>query len=200
MQRSIASVAAFAVLTATARASAAAAELPRPALPPCSAVTATLDTAIDSAKANVGDVFTFSLAGTPSSGGAAAVATGAKGYGVVSYAKHADRAPGGALALEARYFRNPDGSKVAATIIASYALDRGSNRDLPFVFALTGLFHSAITSALSAAGGLYGFAHRGSEASLQAGTPLRVVIGDGLTERTCSATLLLQGPLNYRAP
>ena len=191
----VALVSAFLTATVT---TAGAAENAQPSLPPCPAATATLDGAIDSAKANVGDVFRFTTAGAI--GSAVPGATGARGFGVVSFVEHASRARGGELLLEARYIVNADGSKTPATVIASNSLYRGSDRDLPFVFALTGLFHSAITSAISAAAGLYGFAHRGSEASLPAGSTFKVVLGDGLIEGSCSPAALVDGPRNYRAP
>jgi hypothetical protein len=168
----------------------------RQMLPPCASVTATVDSEVDSAKANVGDVFTFTTS-APADAGSTTLPAGLEGYGVVSYVKHAGRARGGELALEARYVVAKDGTKTPATIVASNALARGGNRDLPFVFGATGLFHSAITSAISGVAGFYGLVHRGAEASVGAGSPLKLVLGDGLTERTCSASLV-DGPANYR--
>jgi len=171
---------------------------PPAALPPCPIVRAALTAPLDSATANVGDRITFTTIG--SNDGAGALPPGLTGYGIVDYARHARRALGGELSIEARYVVRADGTKVPVTSVSAYAVTKGSNRDVPGVAGVIGAFKGTAPEVISGALGAYGFLHYGAEAVIPAAAHIELVVGDGIDEGTCSIDSLLGDKPNFRRP
>jgi hypothetical protein len=155
-----------------------------------------LSTTLDSATANVGDRITFTT--IASTDGAGALPPGLTGYGIVDYVQHARRALGGELSIEARYVVRADGSKVPVTSVSAYAVTKGSNRDIPGVAGVIGVFKGTGPEVVSGALGAYGFIHYGAEAVIPAAAQIELVVGDGIADGTCSIDSLLGAQPNYR--
>jgi hypothetical protein len=182
------------VLASTWRSAAIAADEAAP-LPPCPIVSATLNDGIDSATANVGDVIKFTTTAS-SDGTAEALPPGLTGFGIVSYSRHARRGQGGELGLEPRFVTNTDGTKVPVSGISANAVVKGSNRGAPAFFGLVGAFKGTTVSIISGVLAFYGIVHYGGEAKVGPAAPIRLVVGDGIYEGTCSGAMLLRHP-NY---
>jgi hypothetical protein len=180
------------ILTAPAHAQAS----PPASLPPCPIVRAALTAPLDSATANVGDRITFTT--IASTDGAGALPPGLTGYGIVDYVQHARRALGGELSIEARYVVRADGTKVPVTSVSAYAVTKGSNRDIPGVAGVIGVFKGTAPEVASGILGAYGFVHYGAEAVIPAAAHIELVVGDGIDEGTCSIDRLIGGKPNYR--
>ncbi len=160
---------------------AAPAAVPVPQLTRCIEATARLDVPLNSAVVSAGDAFGFTLlTATPASDGLPAVPKGARGYGVVAYVRHAGSGGlGGLIVLEPRFVVVAGDKRVPVMGDPSNPdrLKRGSTRDAP------GALEYIPVVGLAFSG--YNALHRGREVSLGKGTPLRLLIGEGLATSSC---------------
>jgi hypothetical protein len=158
---------------------------PAPSEPPplakCVEADATLSLELSSALIAPGDAFSFALSGdVPPSGDYPALRAGTKGYGLIAFVRHA--AAGGQpgmIVLEPRYVVAPDGRHVP--VLSDPAgperISNGRHRDVPGPLEFL--------PGIGLAFGGYNALHRGKEVVLPQGTPLRIIIGDGLATASC---------------
>jgi hypothetical protein len=152
-------------------------------VPPCRVAEATITTALDSRDTRPRTVFRFSVAGDdPSASGS--------GYGVVDFVRGARRGGvPGQIGIETRFLQLADGTHVPATILtdgSAASVFSGATRDSPFVLNALGLARGHGFKDAAVAIGVYNFIHAGSQASVPAGTALKVVLGDDYLTGACA--------------
>ncbi len=166
-----------------------AAATPRPAPAACATAVATLNSAVDTTVAKVGDVFTFTIVPV-ADGGTPVLAPGLLGYGVVTHSEHAQRDRGGRLAVDARFVIRADGSHVAAVILGPEAYVEGSKRELPFFVGALGSIHSVPFQVASGLATGYNIIHYGGQSVIPKGTSVRLLIGDDYLIGGCTVPQL----------
>jgi hypothetical protein len=149
----------------------------------CRVADATITTALDSRDTRPRSVFRFTIAGDdPSSSGS--------GYGVVDFVRGAKRGGvPGEIGIETRFVQLADGTHVPATILAdasAASVFHGSTRNSPFILNALGLAKGRGFKDVAVAIGVYNFIHSGSQASVPAGTPLKLVLGDDYLTGACA--------------
>ena len=174
----------------TVGAPAARAQAPEASTPPCVRAEIALIDPINSANAHAGDYFRFRIVDAATAPDGTPIPAGNIGYGVVAFASHANRGGvGGYLALEPRFIRLADGTKVdvfADRLDSATSAKNGSTNNAPFYL-----------SAIPFAGYLlspYGYIHHGSDTTLPIGTRLNVLVGSDLALGECHIAPLNETP------
>lgn len=154
---------------------------PTPPAVVCPRVTIAIDAPIRSADARAAEPFSFTVMTASALDDGTAVPAGAKGRGQVAVVEHAQRGGrGGVLALETRFVMLPEGRHVPATIdrvAAAPGSALGGSRNIP-----------GLLGAIPGVGwflGPYGYLHHGSDVTIEKGTTLTIVLGDGQALGTC---------------
>ena len=179
MTRALAALVACAALGVIAIPARAVSEHP---LPRCVTVDTELASTLDTRKTRAGDGFLFrTLADVPANGDIPPIPKGTLGYGIIALAEHAGASgKPGRLTWEPRFLQLDDGRHLPAmadpNLADGFATgETGNAPDAVGIFPFVGI----------AVGG-YNALHRGHELHVGKGTPLRVVLGDGLVEGTCT--------------
>lgn len=176
-------IACAAILCSIVPQSAYADEVP-PAAPAahCVIADATLITPLNSRTTRAGDVFQFSA--TADNG-----MTGT-GYGVVNFVRGARRGGSpGQLGIEARFVQRSDGARVPAMFAPrdhSPSFVDGATKNAPFFLSALSFARGVGFHEAAGAVGIYNFLHNGGQATLPAGMPLRIVLGDDYLTGTCT--------------
>jgi hypothetical protein len=152
-----------------------------PPLAKCLEADATLNIELSSALIAPGDAFSFALsADVPASAEYPALRAGTKGYGIIAFVHHAAAGgQAGMIVLEPRYVVAADGRHVPVLSDPSgpERISNGQHRDVPGPFEFL--------PGIGLAFGGYNALHHGKEVVLPQGTPIRIVIGDGLATAAC---------------
>jgi len=151
-------------------------------LPRCVAVDTELASTLDTRTTRAGDGFLFrTLTDVPPDGDIPPIPKGTIGYGIIALAEHAGASgKPGRLTWEPRFLQLDDGRHLPAmadpNLADGFATgETGNAPDAAGIFPFVGIAVSG-----------YNALHRGHELHVGPGTPLRVVLGDGLVEGTCT--------------
>jgi hypothetical protein len=141
-----------------------------PPLPPCPALRVELQTQLDSATAQVGDVFGFRTMDTVTLPDGPRIAAGSRGFGLVGGAVAAGaHGKSGALLLESRYIRLPGGGRIDVSIGSGTMESRGVNSALP------SLVTAVPIPGLSLAASAFNYLTHGKNIKIPAGTRFEVI-------------------------
>ena len=152
-----------------------------PATPPCVRALIALIDPVNSANAHPGDEFRFRIVDETVAPDGTDIPAGNIGYGVVAFASHANRGGvGGYIALEPRFIRLADGTKIdvfADRLTTTTSAKTGSSNNAPFYLGAIPLAGYLL--------GPYGYIHHGSDTTLPVGLRLTVLVGSELALGEC---------------
>lgn len=158
--------------------------------PPCVRAQIALIDPVNSANARAGDSFRFRIVDASTAPDGTPIPAGNIGYGVVAFASHANRGGvGGYIALEPRFIRLADGTKIdvfADRLTSTNSAKTGSSNNAPFYLGAVPFAGMLL--------GPYGYIHHGSDTTLPVGTRLNVLVGSELALGECHIPSINETP------